>query len=103
MCGMSYFDCVVCLVFHFILCKQEKLKKINTRQLLEKLHEHLELNVNVYVNMIYESSDVTPETNYVIVLLTTIYFVRVINTVNETITCAKLGYIFTVVTLIHVK
>ena len=61
------------------------------------------LNVNVYVNMIYESSDVTPETNDVIVLLTTIYFVRVINTVKETITCAKLGYIFTVVTLIHVK
>jgi hypothetical protein len=50
--------------------------------------------------MIYESSDVTPETNDVIVLLTTIYFVRVINTVKETITCAKLGYIFTVVTLI---
>ena len=68
------------------------------------------LNVNVYVNPIYESTDVTsetndvtPETNDVIVLLTTIYFVRLINTVKHTITHVKFGYIFTVVTLIHVK
>jgi len=68
------------------------------------------LNVNVYVNTIYESTDVTSETNYVtsetndvIVLLTTLYFVRFINTVKVTITYGKLGYIFTVVTLIHVK
>ena len=68
------------------------------------------LNVNVYVNMIYESTDVTletndvtPETNDVSVLLTTIYFVRLIKTVKVAITYGKLGYIFTVVTLIHVK
>jgi len=41
--------------------------------------------------------------NDVIVLLTTMYFVRIITTVKVTITCVKLGYIFTVVTLIHVK
>ena len=115
---MSCFDCVVCLVltvcyvlFFILYFVNKKSWKNWTLDNYSKNYMSISnLNVNVYVNAIYESSDVTsetndvtPEKNNVIVLLTTIYFVRVINTVKVTITCVKLGYIFTVVTLIHVK
>ena len=73
--------------------------------MLEKLREHLELECKCicYFDIKYEATDVTSDTNDVIVLLTIIYFVRIITTVKVATAYGKFGYIFTVVTLMHVK